>query len=844
MRRTRRWLAVLLLLALILFLPLLVNLEIFRQQVRRALEVELGREVELASLTARLLPRPGVVARGVMVFEQEGFGAEPFLYADEMHCDVPLRALWRGRLDCAAIHFLRPSINLVRNSDHVWNVGSLLLRAGQPPGEGTAGAVPPVISAVEGRINLKLGADKQVYALTAARLRVEPVSDGLWRLQLEATPMRSDRRLTETGKLRVQGEIGPAAEFSLLPFSFHASLERGSLAQLTALASGREPPLRAQVSFAASLEGRPAGWRAQGTVSFAQLRHRDLVASPGSPRWEGEFDLTVADGGRAVGIRKIILRGQRSELELTGRLEDAFGRQRWAVEVQDGRLALDELMRQWASLKENVASNTRLDGVARLTLKANGPLRDWRGELTAPEGISLQVPGLSSPVEIPDLRLRLERGRLELAPLTLQFSPEQALVLNADWRLLVPRRPYWLRWQSRGVDLESLQKTAAVFGWDLFELARWQGRAALELEWRGDTSAGTRLRWQGEAELREARFYPPEFNQPLEILQARLQWRGNRTEVQPLVMRLGGSPVTATLERTGSPGRWNASFSAGELRLGALDGLLNPARRGLLARLVGPESRSSSRWRDVMVAGDIRVAELAAGPFRLRQVQAQGRWEGGQLELTRLRFRAYGGRFDGRVQGDFRSAPPEFRLAGNAKQVELPALLGDTTELGPLFSGVAGADLSLQTAGTGTRELLRALQGRVVGVVHSSGVRHLNLLAAMAAAAEQEAGAVPDKAGTELQSLAGAFRVADEQVELDGVRMIVDGAALELSGRVKFDSSLELRLSGEPLLVAGRPAAPSLVRLLRSSYRVTGTLRRPQVELGESGSPAAGAPRQ
>ena len=51
MRRKRLWVAAFLLLALVLSLPLLLNLEMFRGPVHRALERELGRPVELASLT-------------------------------------------------------------------------------------------------------------------------------------------------------------------------------------------------------------------------------------------------------------------------------------------------------------------------------------------------------------------------------------------------------------------------------------------------------------------------------------------------------------------------------------------------------------------------------------------------------------------------------------------------------------------------------------------------------------------------------------------------------------------------------------------------------------------------
>src|SRR3990170_138588 len=153
MRRKRGWLVALLLLVLLLAAPLLVNLEVFRAPVRRAVERQLGRPVEFATLSAQFLPWPGIVGRGGGVYEQEGFGGEPFLYADEVHCHLSLGMLRSGRLEFSEIYFIQPSINLVRTSGGAWNVGTFLL-AGQESGKtgNPAPARPPVVSR-HGRAN-------------------------------------------------------------------------------------------------------------------------------------------------------------------------------------------------------------------------------------------------------------------------------------------------------------------------------------------------------------------------------------------------------------------------------------------------------------------------------------------------------------------------------------------------------------------------------------------------------------------------------------------------------------------------------------------------------------------
>lgn len=833
--RRRRWLALLVLLALVLAIPLLVNLEIFRDPVHRALERQLGRQVEFGSLTARLLPRPGMIARRVMVHESEGFGAEPFLYAEEVYCGLSARLLWTGRLECSSIHFARPSINLVRNSKGAWNLAAFLL----PPTQAMEDDAPvpthmPVLSVADGRINIKLGADKQLYALTDVQMRAEASGEGRWRLRIRATPVHLDRRLSETGRLNLEGEFGRAREFSALPFRVQLRLDRGSLAQLWTLFWGHEPPLRALASFAATLDGTPADWKAQGSMTIENLHRWDLVAPAGSPRWRFEFNLKIGGREPAVEIVEATLSAAASRLQVTGRVADPFGDRRWELRTTSGRLWLDELMAQLAGLKRNVSTEARFDGVLDVDFSAQGPFENWRGVLTAPEKLSFHVPGSSPPVELDGLQLFLERGGLRLEPVALRFGPEDVLTLRGEVQRRRTRIPYRLHWESPGVELELLRRAAAVFGWDFFGSTRWQGRAEFDLDWRGNLLSREEPGWQGRVELRGVKFHPPELNHPLEIVEARVGWKKGRVEVNPLVVRLGEQTIEGALERRGRTGRWNVSVSEGRLRLADLDNLLNPARRGLLVRLMGQEPRRPPRWDQLDAAGQVKLEELQAGPFHLRRVRMQGEWQSGWLEFTRLRFRAYEGRFVGRFQGNFRTSPPQFRLAGNLRDVRLGELLAGTTGLGDLFQGRLGAELTLQAEGTSARQLRHSLRGRVVGGVNDGTIAHVNFRQAMAAASGVALAEPTPETSTKVQGFSGEFRVANEQAQVEGARLTTQGAALEISGRIGFDGRLDLTLNGEPLRVVGRRSSPALTRLLSHSYRLTGTLRQPDVRLADT----------
>ncbi|MCI0404193.1 MAG: AsmA-like C-terminal region-containing protein, partial [Acidobacteria bacterium] len=654
-------------------------------------------------------------------------------------------------------------------------------------------------------------------------------------------------RLNETGELGLSGELNPGVAGASPGFRFDAGLESGSVSQWWVLFAGTELPLRAQASAQARFEGTLADWRARGQLVVEDLRRWDLVAPPRSPRWEVAVRVHRVAREDVLVVEEATVRTQRSEIGLSGQVQNLRGEPRWTFEANSDRLALDELGAVLAGLKANVAPGLRWDGEVQIALVAAGPLSDWKGTLAVPAGARLDVPGISEPVQLAELRLRLRQGVLTLDPVAVRFSPQRTLGLSGEARLLEAGIPYRLRWQSARVELEPLCRTAEALGWGLFGPARWSGRARVDLEWRGRVRGEIPAQWpdsgwQGVVQLAEASYLSPELNAPLGIPSARLAWSGNALQVQPLELRVGENRLTGSMDRRSREAAWEVSLTGARLRLADVDTLVNPAQRGLFERLVRSETKPQADWSRGVVVATLRLQQVEGGPFRLNAFEADGDWRAGVLSLQRLRFRAYAGRFDGRFQADFRNAPPRYRLAGNVRQMAVAGLLANATRLGGLYTGLASAELALDSAGTRPRDLVRNLQGHVVGGINHGAITHTDLLAAMAAAAGEAGGSSSSRGATTMQSLAGEFRVAEEQLELEGVQLIVDGAALRLSGSVAFDGRLDLEVRGEPLQVAGREATAASSRLLMGTYRLRGTLGEPAVEVVEPPPAAGGEP--
>src|SRR5260370_11144565 len=152
------------------------------------LERAFGRQMEVESFGARILPSPQLDAKGVTVGEDSSFGHEYFLRAERLSAGVRWTGLLRGHFEFGTMSLSKPSLILVRNSEGRWNLERWL-----PPPKTTAvqsarvyGPPSPVaavnrlenIEFAEGRINFNTGHHKLPFAFPtlSATMRPSPPS--------------------------------------------------------------------------------------------------------------------------------------------------------------------------------------------------------------------------------------------------------------------------------------------------------------------------------------------------------------------------------------------------------------------------------------------------------------------------------------------------------------------------------------------------------------------------------------------------------------------------------------------------------------------------------------------
>jgi hypothetical protein len=288
-RRTLWTLTALVVLLVLAFTPPLLNVNRLRRRITTSMSASLGRPVYLDNVSLHLLPIPGFTLQNLVVSEDPAFGNEPLLRA--MKVDVTLRpsSLWRRQVEISRIRFeldengSAPSLNLVRNAQGVWNLQSLLMHAAQvntaPTAQTVSGPEPrfPYIEATGGRVNLKLGDEKQPFSLTDADFALWLPSPEQWRVRIVGKPARTDTNVADAGTIRLEGQLHKAAQMAEVPVDLQMSWHDAPLGEASKLLMGVDADWRGRLNMDANVIGPLGDAKITTQVHISDLRRADFV---------------------------------------------------------------------------------------------------------------------------------------------------------------------------------------------------------------------------------------------------------------------------------------------------------------------------------------------------------------------------------------------------------------------------------------------------------------------------------------------------------------------------------------------------------------------------------------
>lgn len=275
-------LALILLLAVIVALPFVLDANQFRPQLESRLSSALGREVKLGKLGLSILSG-SIQVEDISIADNPAFSRSPFLNAKALQVSIALKPLiFEKSVRIQGLTLKRPSISLIRSKSGEWNFSNLgnsssgQKNAAPEQSAGFSGEAVSIkqLEIVDGQVALvHADEDRKPSIYNNVNLKVRNLS------YATEFPFSLSAALAGEGTLKLNGKAGPLNRQDLMRTRMSAELE---VKHFDLLASGFAAPhsgLAGIFDFTGSLNSDGGEVRSRGKATADKLQ----VVAGGSP---------------------------------------------------------------------------------------------------------------------------------------------------------------------------------------------------------------------------------------------------------------------------------------------------------------------------------------------------------------------------------------------------------------------------------------------------------------------------------------------------------------------------------------------------------------------------------
>jgi uncharacterized protein involved in outer membrane biogenesis len=830
------------------------------------LERAFGRSVEVQSFGARILPTPKLFAEGVTVGEDPAFGYEYFLRAEHLSAGLRWMGLLRGHFEFGTLSLSKPSLILVRNSQGRWNLERWLPPVKLNATDGARVYGPPTPAAPvnrlqqiefdEGRINFKIGENKQLFAFANVSGSVEQVSPGRWQLQLAAQPWRSGVQLQSEGTIRVRGDVaGTSARLQPAEITLHWS--EASLADVFRLFWGQDYGVRgyfaldATAKSSSARDDAPGDWIYSLQTRARQIHRWDLTERADNPALNGSIKGRWNVGAGSLIADEIAVEGPRSNLR--GMLR--FARDNApAMELRLDSMGIQasDLLAWYRAFHPDIAEGV----TAEQYLTGGMILHAWpftleSAALSSSGGI-VKVPGLAEPIRIGPLSGGRERAALLVGPVRVALggSPRDVIAPKKRRVALAMENAADLTFSqdlntssgSLSIEgniskLENFLKLSAALGHPLNRGWELTGQAAATTKW--EWKELFKGQWNGRIAFSKASLTVAGLNQPLRVAEGALDWNDGRHIARIMRVDGFGGNWTGNIEElpkseADTSPNWKFDLNVDQLNAADLDRWVGPrARPNWVQRLlrsvlgeVTPATPASELVRRVNAEGQLGITHLTIEKLKLENVLARGSLHDLKLEVEDAAAEWAGGKVRAKINASFLPRPA-YEISADLDRVNLAQLPG-TGRIGERMGGAASGNLQLKTSGVGREELLQDLDGHAEVHLKRVELRGWDVPASVADGAARSG-------STRWPSGECAFLVRNRNLVLQWLHLDAGREQTSVEGKLSFASEADLSVSSLPLEKSKLQSKKSSPR--GHVLKISGPLDGPRVTVEKSPEP-------
>jgi len=403
----------------LLLIPMLVDVNRYRDVIERRAEEALGREVDLGPMKLSLLPALAIRIQDVRIGALPGEGRDDLLTLRGLRVGARLLPLLDSKLEVTHVVLEGPELSLERAADGTWNIQQLVAAPpGEPPLSADTGAddAPPEFSVEKLRITggsivvrdaYSSPGRTQEWTLSDLDLQLKDVAlDRQLALQLSA-----DLSLGPGSRVKLQGTAGPLARAEGEPLQVDLSLQLEEI-PLAAVGPFLEDYLETSgsggnVSLSLQVSGSlPETFDVKGKLEVrdaeVQLPGLDGTTRSVPIDVELDCDVGVSRGGDLLELRRTDITLAGNEVRLRGNVDRSGEQALVDLTLLPARLPLDDLSQLLAlagvQLPFSVSSSSPLEIEAQVRGPLGEELPQMEGKLEVKD-VVLRYPGMDQPLE-------------------------------------------------------------------------------------------------------------------------------------------------------------------------------------------------------------------------------------------------------------------------------------------------------------------------------------------------------------------------------------------------------------------------------------------------------------
>jgi hypothetical protein len=774
---------------------------LLHRKVADSLSTELGRRVEIGGVHIRFLPRPGLELENLTIYDNPAFGAEPLLRSPDVSAWLRVTSLLRRRIEISSLNLSDASVNLSRNSEGKWNFEELVERAAKSStAPTTAGKreprrIFPYIEAGHARINFKNGLEKTHFAFTKADFSLWQGSENQWGMRLQASPIRTDANLTDTGVININAVWQRAAMLYDTPVQVSLDWKQAQIGQISRLLFGTDKEWRGSAVLSSSFTGTLRNLQITSEASIDQLRRQDMPAGTdlsvaaqcsaaynsdqrsltnidcNSPTGDGSLELKGSAAGIPFSSYNLTLIAKdapvQSALELLRHVNQTVPRDLNATGSMD--LAFS-LRRSSSSAEAQLRGEGEATGV-RLSSQAGSELILGRVPfaLVTPSSTSKSQIAVAPP----------NFPKLQIGPINVALgrpAPVQA-------HLSISRSGYTASVRGEA-GIKRLLQAAQMLRLPAPQVSA-EGITALDLNVTGAWDLATPT-LTGIAQLRSVHAQVRGLNSPFQIRRADLIIDADAVRVKNLDALAAESTWRGSLLiprpcATPEPCRLQFHLRSAEASAVALNRLFNPLAAKRPWYKILAIGSSSNYFAKATATGSITIDKLILGGAVCTRFSGDLDLQKAKLSLSNVHGSLLGGQTAVNLKADFSVRPPMYSGTGNFDGVSLSSI-AELMRTG-WIDGEGSANYRFTTSGWNLQDLLKQAELDASFSIKDSDFPHIIL--------SENTGPLHSSV------FSGQLVFRDGTFSLDDTELVSDSGVFNVSGTASLAGDLNLKMTGD-----------------------------------------------